>query len=143
MSASLEATTARGSTFGPTTCSAPTGKRLSVAPATQPEGPGAMSMHRSLSLPACFALADTLTHASFADISTHLHRRVSTASNAFIRHKIKQGPPVVTTIDLYASRRASGGVGDEESASTDDRFDGLDRGQGSGRLRRLWGPVGG
>jgi hypothetical protein len=47
------------------------------------------------------------------------------------------------TIDLHASRVASGGIGGEEGASIDGRLDGLDRGGGSGRLQRLWGPGGG
>ena len=99
-----------------------------------------MSMHPSPSLPACFTLADALTHASFTDHLSILHRRVSKASNAFYLPKSSQTEPLVATVDLGANKMASGGVGDEESASIDDRFDGLDRGGGSGRCRRLWGP---
>ena len=96
-----------------------------------------MSMHARPSLPACFASADALTHASFTDHLSILHRRVSMVINAFCLPKMKQAPPMATTIDLPASRMVSGGVDDEESAAIDDRFDGRDRGGGSARNRRL------
>ena len=99
-----------------------------------------MSMHPGPSLPACFTLADALTHAAFTCRLSILHRRVSMAINASCPPKIKQAAPMATTIDLPASKMVSGGVGDEESASIDDRCDGCDRGGGSGRCRRLWGP---
>ena len=50
---------------------------------------------------------------------------------------------MITTIEPHASRTAIGAIGDEEGASIDGRLDGLERGGGSGRLRRLWGPGGG
>ena len=49
---------------------------------------------------------------------------------------------MATTIDLGASRKVSGGVGDEESAPIDDRCDGCDRAVVIARSRRLWGRVG-
>ena len=143
VSTSSEATKARGSTFGPNIRSAPTGERLPVAPATRPEGSGAMSMHTAPSLPACVASSDALAYGSHSIFSRALHRRVSSASNASCQPKTDYGSPMDATIDLHASRMASGGVGGEEGASIDGRLDGLDRGGGSGRLQRLWGPGGG
>ena len=100
---------------------APTGERLTVAPAAQPEDPGAMSMPASPSLPACFASLDALLHASHCVFSRSLHRCMSAVSNAFWWPKIKYISPVAAIIDLSASRRVSSGLGNEEGASTDDR----------------------
>ena len=101
MSASLEATTARGSTFGPTTCSAPTGKRLSVAPATQPEGPGAMSMHRRASpCPRAshwLTLLRTRHLLTFQPTSTGACRRPATRSSGTRSSTARQWSPPSTS----------------------------------------------
>lgn len=96
-----------------------------------------MSMNATRSLPACFAPADAPAHAFICPLCGLLHRRVSAASNASCRPKIKQDPSMVATIDLHASRMAIGGVGGEEIVLTDDRLESLGRGTGSGRSRRL------
>ena len=86
-----------------------------------------MSMHVRPSLPACFASRDALTHththASHRVFSCFLDRRVPTAINAFCWPRSKQSAPMVTTIDLTASRTVIGGVGGEQRASIDDRHD--------------------
>ena len=96
-----------------------------------------MSMPASLSLPACFASLDALSHASHRVFSSSLHRRVSAVSNAFYQPKTEIIAPSAATIDLPTSRTLIYGAGDEEGASTDDRLDGLVCGGGSGRVRRL------
>ena len=87
-----------------------------------------MSMHVGLSLPACFASRDALTHASHRVFSCFLDRRVPTASNASGRPKSKESPPTVTAIDLAVSWTVTGGVAGEERASIDGRPDGLGHG---------------
>ena len=83
-----------------------------------------MSMHVGRSLPACFASPCS----PFCPILSHLDRRVPTASNVSSRPKSKEIPPTVLTIDLAASRTATGGVAGEQRASVDGRPDGLGHG---------------
>ena len=75
--------------------------------------------------------------ASFSYNPATLYRRVSTVSNASCRPKSKQAQPTITTTDLRAGRMAVGVVGDEESASIDDRLESVARGRSSGRCQRL------
>ena len=79
-------------------------------------------------MPACFASPDALAHASHCIFLCFLDRRVPTASNVSSRPKSKEIPPTVLTIDLAASRTATGGVAGEQRASVDDRPDGLGHG---------------
>ena len=81
--ASSEAQTARRWTLGPIILSEPTGERLNIALVAQLEGPAAMSMHDSPSLPACIALLDALAHSFHRVFSGSLHRRISAVINVF------------------------------------------------------------
>ena len=102
-----------------------------------------MSMYTGASLPACVASADALANASHSLFFCSLHRRDSAASDASCQPKTKQDPLMGASIDLHVSRTAIGGVGLEDGASIDGRFDGLDRGRGRGQFQRLWGHGGG
>ena len=98
---------------------ATTGERRPVATASQPDGPSVQTPYDSLSLSLSFAPPPSLSRLSSASV----HRRVSAISNASCRPKSKQTSPMVTTIDLTASRTVIGGVGGEQRASIDDRHD--------------------
>ena len=118
---------------------ATTGERRPVATASQPDGPSVQTPHDSSSLYHSFAPPTSLSRVS----SASLHRRVSAVSNASCRPKSKQILPMVTAVDLAASRTVSGGVGDEERAPINDHFDGLGRtleAEGSGQCARLRSP---
>ena len=59
--------------------------------------------------------------------SASLHRRVSAITSASCRPKRKQTKPMVTAIDLAASRTVIGGVGGEERPPMGDLLDGRGR----------------
>ena len=123
--------------------SASPGERLYVARASQ-LGDSRVSTTLGDPFPLrFFASPDPLSHASFSHRLSLLHRRVSTVSSASYLPKIKQASPVVTTIDLSASRMVIGGVGDEQSASIDRSLHGRCCRGCNGRNRRLSGRDGG
>ena len=79
----------------------------------------------------------------FETLLTHLDRHFSTAGNASCWPKIKQAPPLVTAVDLQASRVAIDGDGGEDSASIDLGLHGRCCRGRNGRNRRLSGRGGG
>ena len=94
-------------------------------------------MHAKPSLPSRFASVNALTHASHRVFFGSLHSRFSLACNDSCEPRTHGSPPLVATIALGASRTASCSVGGDEGTSLVGRFEGLGRGQCSGRFQWL------
>ena len=122
--------------------SRPMGKRPPIAPASQLEGSGTMSMLAHAALPAGFAFPDPLTHAAESARDCSLHRRVSVADDAVYPAKTAQTSPTTAATEVAAKEAAFDGAGGAQGGRIDEGCRRAQPPPPAGRLRPPPGPGG-
>ena len=120
MDAILEATRAAGGEFRRLLRSPAQGKRPSLAPASQLEGPATVNTSACRSLPARFASPDPLSQASDSPVHCALHRSMSTAKDATYGYKMVQTPPMIASAEAAAADAPAGGCGGAKCGPIDE-----------------------
>ena len=115
-----EARRAAGGEYGRLVRRSSRGKRPSLAPASQLEGPATVNTSTCRSLPARFASPDPLSQASDSPVHCALHRSMSTAKDATYGYKMVQTPPMIASAEAAAADAPAGGCGGAKGGPMDE-----------------------